>query len=187
MVLGPLAVSMLASCAARASDGESSTTASAPTVDGFLASCDPVPEPSLPPSCAGPDEDRWVNAPRPDDAGPCPPPPAGGCEQVVLGRLADTSAYIGCPGYIVLHRSDWTIDVNDHLIACVAECRLGTCQPAAIVVSPRASIPDFHPDYHRTSVTSRELCQLDRHGCSTAMADEHGPGAIDCGCRGAGP
>lgn len=30
---------------------------------------------------------------------------------------------------VVLNRSDWTIELNDAFIACVAACELGTCDP----------------------------------------------------------
>lgn len=152
---------------------------------GFAQSCAAAPHPVAAPAgwdCAGPDADGWSNQPRPDDAGPCPPPPAGGCAQVVLGRLSDTARYVGCPGYIVLNRSDWTIELNDAFIACVAACELGTCDPAVIVVSGREEIPDFDVDYTRTTVTSRELCELINAGCVVTFADASGPGLVDCGC-----
>jgi hypothetical protein len=184
-VLASLAVVLLpalwagsASCAR-----EPNAPDSASDVQAFAASCTSAPDASVPTSpeaCAGPDADGWSNQPRSADAGPCPPPPDG-CTQVVIGRLADTAAYIGCPGYIVLNRSDWTIDLNDQFIACVAACNLGTCDPPVIVVSRSEDIPDFNVDYTQTSVTSRELCELINAGCAVTMADDTGPGLVECG------
>ncbi len=99
----------------------------------------------------------------------------------MLGRLADTGRYINCPGYIVLNRSDFTIGLNDNFIACVASGALGDCDPPVIVVSERASVPDFDEDDTMGSVTSRELCQLYNAGCTVIFADEFGPGYVDCG------
>jgi len=100
----------------------------------------------------------------------------------VIGRQSDTSRYINCPGYIVLNRSDWTIELNDNFIACAAACDLGTCDPPVIVVSSRDTIPDFQEEPGGTTVTSRELCQLHNAGCTATLADENGPGSVDCGC-----
>lgn len=156
-----------------------------PVDPAFLLSCNSAPQltdPQTASVCAGPDADGWSNQPRADDAGPCPPPPANGCTQVVIGRLSDTAAYIGCPGYIVLNRSDWTIDLNDAFISCVSACELGTCDPPVIVVSRREEIPEFDVDYTNTTVTSRELCELARVGCTVTFADDDGPGVVECGC-----
>ncbi|MBW7904994.1 MAG: hypothetical protein LC135_06910 [Phycisphaerae bacterium] len=57
-------------------------------------------------------------------------------------------------------------------------------RPALIVVSGREEIPDFDVDYMRTTVTSRELCELINAGCLVTFADEAGPGFADCGCSG---
>ena len=158
----------------------------APAPEGdFFESCDIAPDPELPAGparCAGPDDNGWSNQERPDGAGACPAPPPGGCTRVVLGRLSDTGKYINCPGYVVLSRSDWTIGLNDNFIACVAACELGNCDPPVIVVSDRSEIPDFHEDYTMTTVTSRELCELHNAGCEVVMADQTGPGLVDCAC-----
>ena len=156
----------------------------------FLPSCEAAPDPQPPTqpiTCDGPDQDGWSNDARPEDAGPCPDPPAGGCTQIVIGRLADTARYIDCPGYIVLNRSDWTIDLNDNFIACAAACEIGTCDPSIIVVSTREEIPDFNEDFTMTTVTSRELCQLNNSGCTVTMAGNAGPGSVECPCASEAP
>ena len=148
----------------------------------FFDSCPNAP-PTVTPefACSGPDDDGWTNA-IPDNLAPCPAPPPGDCNQVVLGRLADTVHYIGCPGYTVLNRTDWTITLNDEFIACTASCDLGDCDPPAIIVSTRDAIPDFSLDIRMTTVTSRELCQFYNSGCTVVFADENAPGYVDCAC-----
>ena len=108
-------------------------------------------------------------------------------DEVSAIRLADTSRYTDCPGYIVLNRSDWTPGLNDDFIACAGACELGTCDPSVIVVSAREDIPDFNQDFTMTSLTSRELCQLYNSGCNVAMGDDAGPGFVDCLCTAASP
>jgi len=131
-------------------------------------------------SCNGPDSNGWSNQPPPGSE-PCPAPPENNCVQAVLGRLTDTARYIGCPGYIVLNRDDWTIDLNDGFIACIDMCGVGTCDPPVLIASAQSSIPDLSEDPGETSVTSRELCQLFNAGCEVVVETD-GQGYADCGC-----
>ena len=147
----------------------------------FFASCEAAPEPTLPEDCDGPDLNGWSNQPRPGEPAPCPEPPLGGCSQVVIGRLSETARYMNCPGYVVLNRSDWTLGLNDGFIACASAGELGTCDPLARVLTDRDAIPEFSEDDSKTTVTSRELCQLHNAGCTVAFADAPGPGHVDCG------
>jgi hypothetical protein len=149
------------------------------TSRGVPAMCEAaplLPEPSI---CAGPDDDGWSNLESPDPE-PCPPPP-GDCVQAVLGRLTDTARYIDCPGYVVLNRDDWSIDLNDRFIACIDGCAVGTCDPPILIASPESSIPDYSDDFMQTSVTSRELCQLHNAGCDVVV-EPTGQGYASCPC-----
>jgi hypothetical protein len=94
----------------------------------------------------------------------------------------DTARYIGCPGYIVLNRDDWSIELNDEFIACINMCAVGTYDPPILIASPRASIPDYSEDFTQTSVTSRELCQLHNAGCDVVV-EVTGEGYADCSCE----
>lgn len=141
--------------------------------------CDIAPSLPEPVACMGPDEDGWSNLGSSEEE-PCPPP-GGDCVQAVLGRLADTARYIDCPGYVVLNRDDWSIDLNDDFIACLDMCSVGTCDPPILIASPEASIPDYSDDFMETSVTSRELCQLHNAGCEVVVEGD-APGHARCPC-----
>ena len=151
-----------------------------PTLEAPIGGCELAPAAGPAADCTGPDEAGWSNQERPLDAAPCPPAPPDGCIVPILGRLKDTQHYINCEGYIVLNRTDWTIEMNDRFIACVAAGELGSCEAAAWVVSPRSDVPDFKEDFRETTVTSREMCQLHNLQCDVEFATSDEVGIVEC-------
>jgi hypothetical protein len=96
----------------------------------------------------------------------CKPPPPGGCRQIVLGRFPEINQYHGCPGYIALNSSNWSLEMNDSFIGCAAAGRLGgTCNPPIKIVSGWGRI-------EQASVTLREMLQLRRCGCAPQIAED---------------
>ncbi|MHC5112386.1 MAG: hypothetical protein ACYTHJ_21215 [Planctomycetota bacterium] len=80
----------------------------------------------------------------------------------------------------MLDRTNWTIELNDNIIACTIAGELGTCESAVLVASSRESITGMSDDPFETTVASREICQLSNSGCDVALADEFGPGSTHC-------
>ncbi|WP_394841296.1 hypothetical protein LZC95_30025 [Pendulispora brunnea] len=140
------------------------------------------PLPPFPDDCSG----TWWNTAY-DPSTPnedCPAKdPYLTCDPVILGRCnstySDICKYRGCPGYIVLNMSDWTIQQNDRFIACAQAGLLDNQCDTIVVGSPSNHVPD--PDPGTTgSVTYRELCQLNACGCPTVFDDTGGEAT--CGC-----
>lgn len=118
----------------------------------------------------------WSTIPRGVDAGSCPPRQRPNCDQAVIGYLADTARYIDCPGYVVLNRSDWTLQLNDAFIGCIVSQRIdGLCDdtPAIIVTPDIAPISELTAEGF-PKVTSREICEFANCGCSLTLANVHG-------------
>lgn len=130
----------------------------------------PVSCPLAPDDCNGP----WSDKPRDPSWPPCADPPKLGCKQVVLGRFGDIQRYLGCPGYITLNVADWSAEKNDRFVACAAAGRLGaTCNPPILIASGKSNIPD-------TTVTSREVGQLSKCGCTMTLNEKTQGFALAC-------
>lgn len=189
---GGLAAALLglAACSDPAASDSAGPDTAGPGLEGLIPAsrnahapiggCELAPAAPDTARCSGPDSSGWSNRPRPPDAGPCPAPPKHGCTIPVLGRLSDTSVYVDCPGYVVLNRSDWTIEMNDRFIGCVATGELSSCPSEAWMLSTRAEVPNYETHYLDTTVTSRETCQLYNASCDVQFANINGAGGVEC-------
>ena len=139
-----------------------------PALDERQESCASHPEwcPAPAPSCFR----NWSPRPRDPSWPACAPPPAGGCEVVVLGVAQDLSGatdlrrYRGCPGYRTLWVDDnqWSPALNDQFIGCaVQDAKRGAlCKGPIFIPTPMSTMTALP----QGSTTLTEMCQLQSCG-----------------------